>query len=49
MEYFLYSKPAEFYLSGIKTLSDKWQVVIQNNYEYTINWNLFIVKSFMNL
>ena len=42
----LSSKPAEFYLIGIK-LPDKWQEVIQNN-EYTIDWNLFIVKSFVN-
>ena len=38
-ENLLGSKPAEFYLRGINKLSDKWQGVIQNNNEYTVDWN----------
>ena len=37
MENFLRLKPAEFYLKGINELLDKWQEVIQNNVEHTID------------
>ena len=36
-----------FYLRRIK-LPDKWQVIIQNNGEYVIDWHWFIVRLFMN-
>ena len=36
-ENFVSSKPAEFYLTGINKLPDKWQGVIQNNDKYTID------------
>ena len=39
VENFLSSKSDEFYLRGINKLLDKWQEVIQNNGEYTIDWN----------
>ena len=39
VENFFSSKPTEFYLRGINKLLDKWQEAIQNNGEYTINWN----------
>ena len=39
VENFLRLKPAEFYLRRINMLLDKWQEVIQNNGEYTIDWN----------
>ena len=48
VENFLSLKPAEFYLRGINNLLDKWQEVIENNDEYIIDWNKFIVKLFMN-
>ena len=47
MKKFLSSKPAEFYLRGINKLADKGQVLVENNGEYTIYCNQFIVKSFM--
>ena len=31
--------PAKLYLKGINKQPDKWQVVIQNNGEYTGDWN----------
>ena len=48
MENFLSSKPAEFYLRKNNKLPAKWQKVIQNNGEYTFNWNWLIVELFMN-
>ena len=39
VEKFLRSKPAEFYLRAINKLLDKWQDVIQNNSDYTIDGN----------
>ena len=45
MENFLNSKPTEFFLSVIKKLPNKWQEVIQNNSEYTIDLNEFIVMN----
>ena len=38
-ENFLSSKPTEFDWRGINKPPDKWQEVIQNNSEYTIDWN----------
>ena len=35
----LSSKPISFYLRGINKLLDKWQEVIQNKGNYTIDWN----------
>ena len=46
MENFLSSKAAEVYLKGINKLQDK--EVTQNRGNYTIAWNQFIVKLFMN-
>ena len=34
---------AEFKLRGLNKLQDKWQEMIQNNGEYTIDWNLFFI------
>ena len=39
VEYFSNSKQTEFHLRGINKMSDKWQVAIQNNGGYTIDWN----------
>ena len=39
----LSSKAAKFYLR-INKRPDKWQEVIQNDDEYTLDWNQFIVK-----
>ena len=44
----LSTKPAEFYLKGIDNQPVKWQVWIQNNGEYTIGENVFIVYLSMN-
>ena len=41
-------KPAKFYFWGINKQPDKWQEVIQNNNEYTFDWNWFMVKLYMN-
>ena len=35
-------------MSGIKELASKCQEVVQNNDEYTIDWNKLIVNLFMN-
>ena len=40
VEIFLSLKSAEFYLRGINKFPNKWQEMIQNNGEYTINWNI---------
>ena len=48
VENLLSTKPAEFYLRGINTLLYKLQEVIQNNGEYNIDWNQFIVKLLIN-
>ena len=37
VENLLSSKASEFYLRGRNKLTDKWQEVIQNNGEYTID------------
>ena len=37
-ENFLSLKPAGFNVRGINKHLDKWQVVIQNNGDYIINW-----------
>ena len=39
VEKFLCSKPAEFYLRGINKLPDKGSEGIQNNGQYTNDWN----------
>ena len=39
VENLLRSKPGEFDLRGINKQPDKWLKVIQNNGEYTIDWN----------
>ena len=41
-------KPGEFYLIEINKLPDKWQEVMENNSEYTNDWNLFIDNLIMN-
>ena len=41
---FLNSKSSEFYLWGIIKRLDKWWGLIQNNGEYTIDRNSFILK-----
>ena len=48
MENLLGLKPTEFYLRGNNKLLDKLREVNQNNGEYTIVWNLFIVELFMS-
>ena len=49
MENLLRSKSAEFYLRGINKQPDEWrQELIQNKGESTIDWNVFIIKLFMN-
>ena len=45
VENFLSSKSVIIYLKEIKQ-PDKWQEVIQNNGEYTIDWNSFIHEYF---
>ena len=39
VENFWSSKPAKFYFRGINKQLDKWQEFIQNNGEYTRDWN----------
>ena len=39
VENLLSLKPAEFNLRWINKLLDKWQKVVQNNGEYTSDWN----------
>ena len=39
VENFLNLKAAEFYLKRINKWPDKWQEMIQNNGESTIDWN----------
>ena len=39
---------AEFYLRRISKLPYKWQEAIQNYSKYTIDWNEYIVRLFMN-
>ena len=41
-------KPGESCLRGINKLADKWREIIQDNGEYTIDWNEFILELFMN-
>ena len=43
VENFLRLKPVEFYLRGIYKQLDKFQEIIQNNDEYTIDWNCQII------
>ena len=42
----LRSTRVELTLREIKKLDDKWQELIENHGEYTIDWNWFIVKFF---
>ena len=44
----VYWKLAEFYPWGINKLPVKWREMIQNKGKYTIDWNKFIVKLFVN-
>ena len=49
MENFLGSKRADFFFfRGINKLLEEREDVIQNNGEYTIDWNLFIDKLFVD-
>ena len=44
MNSLLNCKTIEFYLGGINKLPDNWQEMIQNNSEYTIDGNEFVVE-----
>ena len=44
LENFFCSQIVEFYLREINKQSDIWSVVIQNNGDFIIDWNDFIVK-----
>ena len=44
MNSLLNCKTIEFYLRGINKLPDIWQEIIQNNSEYTIDGNEFVVE-----
>ena len=48
MENIFSLKPVDLYLKGITKQPDKLLEVIKNNGQYTMDWNWFIVKSFMN-
>ena len=43
VENFLSLKPIKFYLRAFNKVTNKWQEVIQNNSEYAIDSNQFIV------
>ena len=47
MENFLSLKLVEFYWGGINKIPDKWHELIQNEAEYTIDWNYIFVKLFI--
>ena len=49
VENFFSSKPVKFYLRGLHKLLGKWQELIQNNSEYTIDWNHFVNKYIINI
>ena len=48
VEKFVSSKSTEFNLRRINKLLDEWKEVIQTNGDYSVDWNEFIGKLFMN-